>query len=70
MKFVLFFFIGFVCCRTLYRLYWHPLRRFPGPKLAAATRIYEFYYNVIYTGRYIWKIEALHRQYGKVRHLR
>ncbi|RDW81515.1 cytochrome P450 [Aspergillus mulundensis] len=55
---------AFLICRSFYRLYWHPLSRFPGPKLAAASRIYEFYHNVIHTGRYIWKIEELHRKYG------
>lgn len=48
----------------LYRIYFSPLSKFPGPKLAAATLWYEFYYDVILKGRYEWKIEELHEQYG------
>lgn len=50
---------------VLYRLYLHPLARFPGPKLAAATRLYEGYYDLYQKGQYTFKIAQLHKQYGK-----
>lgn len=43
----------------------HPLAKFPGPKLAAATRLYEAYYDVLQGGKYIFQIGELHKQYGK-----
>lgn len=48
----------------IHRLYTHPLAAFPGPKLAAATFLYEFYYDVIKSGMYIWEIERMHEKYG------
>lgn len=54
------------CLRVVvYRLYAHPLAGFPGPRLAAATFLYEFYYDVVKSGMYIWEIERMHEQYGK-----
>ena len=50
----------------VYRLFFHPLARFPGPKLAAVTRCYEAYYDILKGGTYIFKIRELHRRYGKV----
>ncbi|EXJ64851.1 hypothetical protein A1O7_01190 [Cladophialophora yegresii CBS 114405] len=50
----------------LYRLTLHPLAKFPGPKLAAASYWYEYYYDVSKEGRFIWKIMKLHEQYGPV----
>lgn len=50
---------------AVYRLYLSPVAKFPGPKLAALTFWYEFYYDVIKRGQYTWKIQDLHRQYGR-----
>ena len=49
---------------AVYRLYFHPLAKFPGPKLAAATLWVEFYYDVVRSGIYIWEIEKMHKKYG------
>lgn len=50
--------------RIIYSVYLGPLSKFPGPKLAAATLGYEFYYDIILKGRYTWKIRELHEKYG------
>ncbi|KAJ5238402.1 hypothetical protein N7468_003021 [Penicillium chermesinum] len=52
--------------KTIYRLWFHPLSKFPGPKLAAATSVYEFYYSVIQDGMFPWKIKEMHEIYGPV----
>ncbi|RYP84871.1 hypothetical protein DL769_001065 [Monosporascus sp. CRB-8-3] len=48
----------------VYRLYLTPSAKFPGPKLAALTFWYEFYYDVWQEGQYTWKIRDLHRKYA------
>lgn len=50
---------------AIYRLYLSPIAKFPGPKLAALTLWYEFYYDVVRGGQYGFKIADLHDQYGK-----
>ena len=50
--------------RAIYRLYFSPIARFPGPKLAALTFWYEFYYDVIKRGKYTWEIGKMHEKYG------
>lgn len=50
----------------VYRLFLHPLARFPGPKLAALTRYYEAYYDLIQNGQYTFKIAKLHEKYGTI----
>lgn len=62
--------LGLLVLRTVYHLYFHPLSSFPGPKLAAATFLYEFYYDVVKSGMYIWEIERMHEKYGKYIDLR
>ncbi|KAL5414760.1 hypothetical protein PMIN04_008884 [Paraphaeosphaeria minitans] len=51
---------------AVYRLLYSPIARFPGPRLAALTFWYEFYYDVVCTGRYSWRIQELHRKYGPI----
>lgn len=60
------FFIGYVFFRIIYDLFLHPLRKFPGPKMAAVGSFYEFYYDVIKDGTYIWEIEKMHKKYGPI----
>ena len=49
---------------AIYRLYFHPLAKFPGPKLAAITTWYEFYWDVIKDGKFTFHIHDLHKKYG------
>ncbi|KAI4221052.1 MAG: hypothetical protein L6R36_007164 [Xanthoria steineri] len=50
----------------VYRAFYDSLSHIPGPKLAAATLWYEFYYDVIKKGRYAWEIGKMHEKYGPV----
>lgn len=59
-------FIVYPILLVLYRLFFSPLAKFPGPKLAAATLWYEFYYDVYKRGRYTFKLADLHAQYGPI----
>lgn len=43
----------------------HPLSKFPGPKLAAVGYLYEAYYDFILVGRYTREIQRMHEQYSK-----
>lgn len=49
----------------VYRLYLHPLAKFPGPKLAAVTSFYEGYYEIVLKGQYSRQISKLHDVYGE-----
>ena len=57
--------LSYVLYAVISRVFLNPLRHIPGPKLAALTSWYEFYYDVIHQGRYVWKIRDLHRKYGQ-----
>ncbi|GKT62503.1 cytochrome P450 protein [Colletotrichum tofieldiae] len=48
------------------RLYFSPISHIPGPRLAALTQYYEFYYDIILGGQYTFKIIEMHREYGPV----
>ncbi|KAJ6114889.1 cytochrome P450 [Penicillium sp. IBT 16267x] len=50
----------------IHRLYFSPLAKFPGPKIAAVTGWYEFYFDYFKDGKYIFEIERLHQVYGPI----
>ncbi|KAK0470451.1 cytochrome P450 [Desarmillaria tabescens] len=52
--------------RILSRLVFHPLRGFPGPKIAALTSWYVTYWETIQNGMLVKELERLHRIYGPV----
>ena len=56
--------VVFQILKIVYRLYLGPLAGFPGPKLAAATNLYNAYYDLILHGSFIKLLPALHRKYG------
>ncbi|RDA91545.1 hypothetical protein CP533_4373 [Ophiocordyceps camponoti-saundersi (nom. inval.)] len=58
--------VVYLLVRTVYRLRFHPLANIPGPRLTAATHLYEFLYNVVRPGIFLFEIEAMHRKYGPI----
>ncbi len=54
----------FVLPVIIYRLWFSPIAKFPGPFLARITFWYEFYYDWVKVGSYYQKIKELHDQYG------
>lgn len=56
--------LAYISFKYIYRLYFHPLAKFPGPKLAAISHLYEGYYDVVKEGRYIFEVEKMHQKYG------
>lgn len=58
--------LGWTLYGVVWRLYLSPLAKFPGPTLAALIGVwYEFYYNVVKDGQFIWEIEKMHEVYGE-----
>lgn len=58
--------LGSLIGLAIYRLYLHPLAKFPGPKLAALSKWYEAYYEIVLNGQFTFHIEDLHRKYGPI----
>lgn len=58
--------VAYALIILLWRLFLSPLAKFPGPKWAAVSLWAEFYYDVVCRGTFIWRIEDMHRQYGKL----
>lgn len=48
----------------VYRLVFHPLASFPGPKKVAISGLYEFYHDAIEKGRCFHEIDKMHSKYG------
>lgn len=63
---LLFLWIGWHLVRAIYNISpWHPLSHIPGPKVAAMTLLYEFYYDFVMDGTYTQQIRKMHRTYGE-----
>ncbi|KAK6078291.1 cytochrome P450 [Seiridium cupressi] len=56
--------VAYCIGRVVYNLKFHPLSKYPGPKLAATTDIWWAYVRT--TGRYPWIIENVFKRYGDV----
>ncbi|KAF8901800.1 cytochrome P450 [Mucidula mucida] len=54
----------------VYRVYLHPLKSFPGPRLAAVTNYYQGYFEVWKNGAFVQHLETLHEVYGPVVRIR
>jgi hypothetical protein len=60
-------FLSYLAWLAISRLLLSPIARFPGPKFAALSNWYEFYYDVIRQGKFTSHIQQLHKIYGKYR---
>jgi hypothetical protein len=58
--------LTYVLITIIYRLLFSPIAKFPGPKLAAITYLYEYYYDGIKDGTYTTEIGKMHELYGPV----
>ena len=50
---------------VLFRLWLGPLAKYPGPKLAALSQGYQFWFDVVKKGKLPWELIRLHDSYGK-----
>lgn len=60
---LLYLFICFVGARYTYRAFFSPLAKFPGPRIAGATKLYEAY-HVLIKNDWLENLERLHKRYG------
>jgi cytochrome P450 len=58
--------LGYLLSLAIYRLYLSPIAHFPGPRLAALTMWYEFYYDSYAGGQYTFEIAKMHQKYGPI----
>lgn len=58
--------LTYVTLIVIYRLYFSPLAKFPGPRLAAATGLYEAYFQIVKGGTFTWQVDRLHEEYGPI----
>ena len=55
-----------IAALILHRLFFHPLKHIPGPTLAGATYLYEWYHDIYVSGQYTFKLKELHRRHGPI----
>ncbi|RDW56984.1 hypothetical protein BP6252_13937 [Coleophoma cylindrospora] len=54
----------YTLCRAIYNMYFHPLAKFPGPKVRAGWNLPYFYH--LWCGTHDTNLKALHDEYGEV----
>jgi hypothetical protein len=52
--------------KVVQRLWFHPLSNIPGPWYAAVSTFYEFWWDCPKDGKYRFKIEEMHKNYGNL----
>jgi hypothetical protein len=55
----------YIASLVAYRIFFHPLAKFPGPRYAALSRWHECYFDVYQQGKFIFWIEEQHKKYGQ-----
>lgn len=54
-------YLVYIC---VYRLFFHPLKHIPGPRLAAISGLYEAFYECFKPGQYHFRVDKMHQRYG------
>ncbi|KAK6842675.1 hypothetical protein PG987_003535 [Apiospora arundinis] len=62
--------VGYCLATAVYNVYFHPLRRFPGPLAARASNGWKLYMEVFRQESPVHLLQKLHQQYGDVVRLR
>jgi hypothetical protein len=57
--------LSFGLVRIVYRLTLHPLAKFSGPKLAAATSLFQAWYDLRPSTSYVKEFPGYHKKYGQ-----
>jgi len=57
--------VAYILVTIIYRVHIHPLSKFPGPRLAALTGLYEVFLTTWGTGSFEEEINRMHEEYGE-----
>ncbi|KAH6622420.1 trichodiene oxygenase [Boeremia exigua] len=65
-RYSILFWVAYSGLRCIYNVFFHPLRKIPGPLMAAMTPFPDFWYDAVKRGNYIWEIQKMHKKYGPI----